>query len=310
MRWVNLCIICSAVAFCVLIAPLLVHIQDLYDQYDASAYLTSSLWDYGDDRYEHPEGVLVGDKAIVMASLESDDTSWVAEWLPDWQRAIYHVNPSDPSSSVLATPVNKGREAMAYLTYIIDNYNGSLPSIIAFLHSHRKGFLEAWHTDAPLHDNVVAIQSLQLDFVIQNGFVNLRCNTNPGCTKGFKRKNPHVTGEIWQEVFDGTTTLPMTLNATDVADEPVSTRQDRERARYMHMGVASACCAQFAVSRDQVLRRPLEDYVKIRQWVMETDRDDAHSGRIMEYLWHVIFGKDVVYCPAMEICYCSVYGRC
>jgi hypothetical protein len=62
----------------------------------------------------------------------------------------------------------------------------------------------------------------------------------------------------------------------------------------MNVGIASACCAQFAVSRDQVLKRPLEDYVKIRQWVMDTDRDDASSGRVMEYLWHVIFGKDLV----------------
>lgn len=183
---------------------------------------------------------------------------------------------------------------MAYLTYIIDNYNSSLPSIMAFLHSHQKGFFEAWHTDAPLHDNVIAMRSLQLDFVAQNGYVNLRCNTNPGCTKAFRRKSPHVTGEVWQEIFDGTTTLPSTLNATSVASEPTSTHDDREKARYMHMGVASACCAQFAVSRDQVLRRPLNDYVKIRQWIIDTERDDANSGRVMEYLWHIIFGKDVV----------------
>lgn len=307
MRWVTLVAICSAVTFCLLVTPLLVHILDLSDQYDTSAYITSSIWNYGQETYKGPEGAVAGDKIIVMASLESQDTSWVAEKLPDWQRAIYIVDPSESSSYELTTPVNKGREAMAYLTYVIDNYD-SLPNIIAFLHSHRKGFLEAWHTDTPLHDNVVAMQSLQLDFVAQNGYVNLRCNTNPGCTKGFKRKNPHVDGEVFQEIFGGTSTMP--INATTVADEPTSSRQDREKARYIHTGVAAACCAQFAVSRDQVLSRPLDDYVKIRQWVMETERDDAHSGRVMEYLWHIIFGKSAIYCPDMEICYCSVYGRC
>ena len=130
---------------------------------------------------------------------------------------------------------------MVYLTYIIENYNSCLPSVIVFLHAHRHGFLKAWHNDVPLHDNVVAMRSLQLDFVLQNSFVNLRCNTNPGCTKGFRKLRPHISGEVWQEVFNGTTTLPATLHAGDVADEPTSTHEQRERARYTNMGVASAC---------------------------------------------------------------------
>lgn len=179
---------------------------------------------------------------------------------------------------------------MAYLTYVIENYESSLPSIIAFLHSHRKGFFEAWHVDTPLHDNAVAMQALQLDFVAQNGYVNLRCNTNPGCTKGYKsNKHPHVNGEVWQEIFEGTSTWP-----TKEIGEPTSSQEDRHKFEYAYMGVASACCAQFAVSREQVHKRPLQDYVKIRQWVMDTEKDDAHSGRVMEYLWHIIFGKNNV----------------
>lgn len=184
---------------------------------------------------------------------------------------------------------------MAYLTYVIENYNSSLPTVIAFLHSHRQGFFKAWHVDAPFHDNVLAMRSLQLDFVVQNGYVNLRCNLNPGCTKAYKRSKSHVDGEVWKEIFSGTTTLPATeISQNTTVEELTSSRQDREKAEYMNVGVASACCAQFAVSRDQVLKRPLEDYVKIRQWVIDTDRDDAHSGRVMEYLWHVIFGKNLI----------------
>jgi len=52
--------------------------------------------------------------------------------------------------------------------------------------------------------------------------------------------------------------------------------------------------AQFAVSREQVLQRPREDYIRFRQWVIDTDKDDATSGRVMEFLWHVIFGKEAV----------------
>lgn len=204
---------------------------------------------------------------------------------------------------------------MAYLTYLIDHYPSpnstspsspsSMPSTIAFLHSHRSGLFHAWHVDTPLHSNVAAMQALQLDFVRRNGYVNLRCNWNPGCEVAHRR-NRHVTREVWREVFANTSTPP--ANETEV--EAVSTPADREKQMYIPSEVGAACCAQFVVSREQVLRRPREDYIKFRQWVIETEMDDAKSGRVMEFLWHVIFGKGAVYCPDEERCYCEVYGRC
>lgn len=190
--------------------------------------------------------------------------------LASWQAAIYTVNPTFTNSTALTTPMNKGHEAMAYLSYVIDNYE-NLPSVMAFLHSHRDGFLSAWHTDTPLHDNVDAIRSLQLPFVQANGYVNLRCNWNPGC-KEAHRDNAHVTPEVWADFFSGTST------------EKVAGPQQ----------VGAACCAQFAVSRDQVRMRPLSDYTRFRDWIVETEKSDAKSGRVMEFLWHVIFGKDAV----------------
>lgn len=195
---------------------------------------------------------------------------------------------NDPSDLTLTTPVNKGHESMAYLTYIVDHYY-ALPATIAFLHSHRSGFLQAWHVDAPLHDNVAAMRALQTNFVQSNGYVNLRCNWNPGCKAGHRR-NKHVTEQVWTEIFDGTSTPP--LNAS----ESLSTPADSGDQRYLRMPelVGAACCAQFAVSREQVLSRPRDDYVKIRQWVIDTGKSDAQSGRVMEFLWHVIFGKESV----------------
>jgi Protein of unknown function (DUF3431) len=58
--------------------------------------------------------------------------------------------------------------------------------------------------------------------------------------------------------------------------------------------VGQTCCAQFAVSREQVMQRPLEDYVSYRQWILDTELNDEKSGRVMEFLWHVIFGKEAV----------------
>lgn len=183
---------------------------------------------------------------------------------------------------------------MAYLTYIIDHYD-NLPSTMAFLHSHRSGFLLAWHVDAPLHDNVIAMRALQLDFVQRNGYVNLRCNWNPGC-KESHRRNKHVTEQVWEEVFSGTSTPPFNSSSASVTSGDFHSTFDTNTQKPLRMPelVGAACCAQFAVSREQVHQRPREDYIKFRQWVIDTDKSDASSGRTMEFLWHIIFGKESV----------------
>ena len=183
------------------------------------------------------------------------------------------MNPSTDDPDTLKTPANKGREAMAYLTYVIDNYS-DLPGIIAFLHSHRDGFFSSWHTDTPLHNNVDAMRTLNLSFVMQNGYVNLRCKRSPGCLEP-QTHNAHVTPEVYLEVFQGTSTQ---INETAQAPELVG----------------AACCAQFAVTSEQIRKRPLEDYEALRRWLLQTNDKDAKSGRVMEFLWHIIFGKDAV----------------
>ena len=231
-----------------------------------------------------------------MAKTTHEDTEWVLDELPDWQTAIYTVDKAPgaadmeglASSSSLTTPANKGHEAMAYLTYIIDNYS-SLPTILTFLHPHRSGFLTAWHTDAHLHSNVEALRALNLSFVEQNGYVNLRCNWSPGCREA-DRQNAHVTGQIWAEVFERTSTPPGSF--------PWPTE------------VGQTCCAQFAVTKDAVTQRPKEDYELFREWLLTTELPDRKSGRVFEFLWQVIFGKGSVYCPEEKMCYCQVYGRC
>ena len=87
-----------------------------------------------------------------------------------------------------------------------------------------------------------------------------------------------MTPAVWRDVFAGT------------SKGPEGTDGDGEAPAL----VGAACCAQFAVSRDQVLARPLGDYERFREWIVETEKSDAKSGRVLEFLWHVIFGKDAV----------------
>ena len=89
------------------------------------------------------------------------------------------------------------------------------------------------------------------------------------------RQNAHVTAEVWREIFSGT--------STDKSGDHGAPGQ-----------IGAACCAQFAVSRSRVLERPLKDYEHFRQWIVDTDKTDAKSGRVWEFLWHVIFGMEPI----------------
>ena len=185
-----------------------------------------------------------------------------------WQNAIYEVNnPEAP----LRVRKNKGKESNVYLQYILDHYH-KLPSIIVFLHAHRDN---AWHIEFDAtQDNVLNMRRLQLDHVRKSGYVNLRCNWGPGCPDEVQ---PHREqhDERWTEIaFEDAWTAMMNTTVPDV--------------------IAVPCCSQFAVTREQVLARPYTDYLRYHDWLMQTHLDDETSGRIFEYMWHVIFGQDPV----------------
>ncbi|KAJ5219611.1 hypothetical protein N7468_008815 [Penicillium chermesinum] len=73
--------------------------------------------------------------------------------------------------------------------------------------------------------------------------------------------------------------------------------------------IGAPCCSQFAVSRDQILKRPLSDYQRMYDWVLNNDLPDEITSNIMEYSWHIIFGREPVFCPDVAQCYADVYGE-
>ncbi|KAL8817884.1 MAG: hypothetical protein Q9223_003365 [Gallowayella weberi] len=299
MRWTLRFALPALLLLITVFVVLYIKFAQIWDQYNAPAYAWASLQNtFRGSKLENPPPVAgkVGDKVVIMAKVESEDTDWVAQNLPEytlpplsqipnahsnhflnpsWQHAIYTVNPSSNTpNTTLTTPQNKGHESMAYLTYIIDHYT-SLPRTLAFIHPHRLGFRNAWHTDTPFHSNADSLRTLNIPFVQNNGYVNLRCNWNPGCKKAH-RKNKHITPEVWAEVFKGLS------------------KASFQQPGFVPGEVGAACCAQFAVSRERVLERPKSDYEGLRRWVMETELSDAQSGRVLEFLWHVIFGMEAV----------------
>lgn len=147
--------------------------------------------------------------------------------------------------------------------------------------------------DAPDHSNAESLHRLNIDFVQQNGYANLRCiDVPPGCPDEVQPfcdppKAEYDTkqemGAAWSYIFPEVPVPPF---------------------------LAVACCSQFVVSREQILKRPRTFYLRVRQWVVDTKLDDGKSGRVMEYLWHVIFGQEAVYCPSYQQCRCDVYNEC
>jgi hypothetical protein len=88
-----------------------------------------------------------------------------------------------------------------------------------------------------------------------------------------------------------------TIDASDlIPGEPVSAKRIYKKAfeqlfpgEQVPEAIGVACCSQFAVRRETIRERPREDYVRYRDWLMESDLEDSFSGRVLEYSWHSEF---------------------
>ncbi|MCJ1313440.1 hypothetical protein MMC25_007118 [Agyrium rufum] len=233
----------------------------------------------------HPHEVT---KALVMAKTRDQNVAWAYALMPDW---IPYIYTADKEPGYPLHMPNKGREAMAYLSFIVDYYH-ALPAYTAFVHSASYN----WHNDVPSRYTENIIKALRLEAVAEQGYVNLRCDQTPGCPTSVFPHDPtamdlgqngtraHMV-DIYQHFFGG--------NESAVPKE-----------------IGGVCCAQFALTRERIRQRPKEDYVRMRQWALDADYDSFSVGWVFEKVWHVIFGEEAVHCPEMEQCRCDLYGLC
>lgn len=218
-------------------------------------------------------------KTLVVASTTKDDTTWLSEIPPSLNWTINNYRVDDPLTPALSVPSRKGNEAMVYLTYIIDNY-ASLTDVIFFHHGHPR----AWHQKLTSADEVARLRA---GYVLKAGYASARCL--PGC--------------------ENVVSLEGGEPAPSMDALPLMSRRDHlftllekflEPARFPELegtvpeNLAAPCCAQFAVSRERVLRREREWWVKLREWLIEAPLPSINSGRLMEHLWHVWFGVEPV----------------
>lgn len=86
MRWTLRFALTASILLVLLLLLLKRHLEDLWDQYNVPAYLRSSLkssFRHGSLEYPPPIPGKTGDKIIVMAKLEKEDTDWVVKNLPE-----------------------------------------------------------------------------------------------------------------------------------------------------------------------------------------------------------------------------------
>ncbi|KLU90861.1 hypothetical protein MAPG_09386 [Magnaporthiopsis poae ATCC 64411] len=231
------------------------------------------------------------DKVLVLGKIPNEDVSW-AHKLKQWTPFIYTMGKKPEPGYVLRPPSLQGREAIVYLSFIIDYYD-PLPDITAFVHEGR----EQWHNSELGPSTATILENLRVDTVRRRGYVNLRCKHDPGCPTDV---NPLEPSPLDVERGD------IRAHYADVYMELFNVSRDAIPKQLGH-----PCCAQFAVTRDRIHQRPREDYVRMRRWAMEqTVTTSFNAGWVFETSWHVVFGMPPIYCPAVEVCKCELYGWC
>ena len=281
--------------------------------------------------------------ALVVSHIEEDgDPSWLDALANKYHLCIYRVDaPTDASSVYLQVPANRGHEAMTYLTFLIDNYEEIPAAGAVFVHGSRW----AWHNDSPDYDNAELLAALDLSRALEPwGYHNLRCDWSTSTclpsvpAQGSLEMRLQAAVAPWSARAASDLALPGALASIFGGDE-----FEKQAAAQASAGlslsradkVRAQCCAQFVVSRERVWQHTRNEYIALRQWHLDgaigsphagnkkvAPSDDRVAGRILSYLWHILFAKRAAdgmihldelnqeACPTAQECYCRLYGRC
>lgn len=201
----------------------------------------------------------------------------------------------------------------------------------------------AWHNDARDYDNKALLGILNVSSALApSGYHNLRCvwsastcspsSSEPQgslATKARAILQPYDIRAVSDAALPGALAILFGHREAN-ADHSMLGRND---------AVRSQCCAQFVVARENIWQHSRAEYVALRQWLLDGSRntgsqkslqfsnvaplDDRIAGRILSYVWHVLFLKhdgsstgisldrlNKLACPSAEECYCRLYGRC
>lgn len=253
------------------------------------------------------------DHMVIVARL-AEDISWLPMQLGDIPVVVYQFVPNLEQHRQYCPPGQEddwpqqcphyaaghvGREASAYLQFIHDHYD-NLPSSMLFLHGHEKG----WHRGSAAG----LIRKLKWGAL---PFANLR---HWGYTDWDCHSETHQQRGEWPCASLGYCLTPREPAAANdpALNEPQGARFYAAGASQMlaerwaalfqaefgelpEQVVPPACCAEFMVSRERVLQRPLSFYRNaLDVFQAAQDVDSFALGVSFEVMWHMIFGEPAV----------------
>ncbi|KAF7900261.1 uncharacterized protein EAF01_007563 [Botrytis porri] len=262
--------------------------------------------------------------ALIVSHVSADgDPAWLSPLRSKYHICIYNVDSSpllQSSQKILQVPANRAHEAMPYLTFLIDNYEHIPAAGAVFIHGNRF----QWHNDHPTYDNLDLLTHLNIETALaEDGYHNLKCDWSlstcgeKAVAQGSLETSMQASLQPWDKRAVSDAAMPKASRVLFGEGKQLS-RTDVVR---------SQCCAQFVVSRKSIWKHEREEYVALRQWLLDpkgAPRDDKVAGRILSYLWHVLFleqegGEQGMLdlerlnrqaCPSAQKCYCRLYGKC
>lgn len=271
---------------------------------------------------------------LVVSHIAADgDTAWLTEsgLSKKYHLCIYNVDDDTPLTSKknthLRVPANRAHESITYLTFLISNYDLIPSTGVVFVHGSRF----AWHNDSPDYDNAVLLNDLKVDNAIEGiGYHNLRCDWSVGtCGDGAVPQGSLQIGlqaviDPWDGRVVSDAGLPGVLGVVFGSGSGSKENGSKKGKAILgrHDVLRAQCCAQFVVSQDAIWRHEREEYVALREWLLDgsssssnpststaiggsgngsnsrilrqasllaAPKDDKVAGRMLSYIWHILF---------------------
>jgi len=186
------------------------------------------------------------------------DLTWLLYWLPDLCAVAYDHADAEDGAKPLAVAPNVGREAPAFVRFIVDHYD-ALPARMVFLHGDRS----AWHD----RDLVTVLRLLRWEREYANLNFGSKYVLDPGDAGLAFRYN--FIKAAWPTVFEPFFgALPPRFN--------------------IH------CCAQFMVSRDNVRAVPLAFWRAYLAWMTVRLGDlqaEVDRSILVEHMWLYLLNR-------------------
>jgi len=234
----------------------------------------------------------------------NQDISWTSKLTLHRLKIIPFV--ADDPTAEYHPPANKGREAIMYLSYLIQFYD-KLPDVSIFVH----GDDITWHIDLIFGKSTArAINDLDLEEVLRRRYLNLRTDWQNACPAWINttRSYDGSTGGTFFALHNHNVLVP----EGEKFEEPYMKGAFRENFPGIPVPeiLAQPCCSQFAVSKEAIISVPKATYEKQLKWLLNTPLSDSLTGRMWEHMWQFLFLGKAVDCPPAYQALCRGWHIC